>query len=281
MTIRKPSRAQSVARRVSWVLPWSWQKPYLYSNRFHLDSERTLIFSPFSPYVHACRFFDRTHTDACMQQSWCIINDFSVVAVCPGAHGSSTLREVRVVHRLLRADTSSGIVHKHALQKIQAVFAKDLDAIRIDHLIVLFPLPLGETALEVRERGNTRPVGFSRCAENAEDLEDLVDLGITREKRLASSHLGEDAAHGPHVDTSGVLAATKQNLGRAVPEGDNFVSVSAERDTKGASQTKIGQLQVALLVDEQVLRLEIAVQNAVGVAVTGALEELKRELLDL
>jgi hypothetical protein len=204
-----------------------------------------------------------------------------VVTICPGAHGPSTLREVRVVHRLLRADTSGGIVHEHALQKIQAVLAKDLDAIRIDHLVVLLPLPLGETALEVGERSDTRPVGFGRCAENAEDLEDLVDLRVAREKRLASSHLGEDAADGPHVDTSRVLATAKQNLGRAVPEGDDFVSVSAERNTKGASQTKIGQLQVALLVDEQVLRLEIAVQDAVRVAVTGALEELERKFLDL
>jgi hypothetical protein len=179
----------------------------------------------------------------------------SVVTILSGAHGSSALREVRVVHRLLRADTSGGIVDEHALQKIQAVLAEDLDAIRIHHLIVLLPLPLGETALEVWEGGDTRPVGFSWCAKNAENLEDLVDLRVTREERLASSHFGKDAANGPHVDTSRVLTATKQNLGRAVPEGDDFVSVSAERNAKGASQTEISQLQVALLVNEQVLRL--------------------------
>jgi hypothetical protein len=59
------------------------------------------------------------------------------------------------------------------------------------------------------------------------------------------------------------------------------VGVSAERNTEGAGQTKIGQLQVALLVDEQVLRLEITVKDAVGVAVARALEELEGELLDL
>ena len=59
------------------------------------------------------------------------------------------------------------------------------------------------------------------------------------------------------------------------------MSVSAERNTKGASQTKIGQLQVALLVDEQVLGLEITVQDAVSMAVACAFEKLKGELLDL
>lgn len=59
------------------------------------------------------------------------------------------------------------------------------------------------------------------------------------------------------------------------------MGVGAERNTEGASQTEIGQLQVALLVDEQVLWLQVTVQDAVGVAVARALEELKSELLDL
>ena len=145
------------------------------------------------------------HPDAC-----------SVVAIL-SVQSSSALREIRVVHCLLCADTSSGVVHEHALQQVQAVFAENLDAICVDHFIVLFPLPLRETALEVREGCHTRPVCLSRSAKNAEDLEDLVDLGVTREQRLASSHLGEDTADRPHVDASGVLAATEQDLRCAVP----------------------------------------------------------------
>lgn len=208
------------------------------------------------------------------------INIRSVVTVLP-VQSATAFSEVRVVYSLLCADTSSGVVHQHALQQIQAVLAKNFDAVCVDHLVILLPLPLREAALEVREGRDTRPVGFGRSAQNAEDFENLVDLGVTREKRLAGSHLGEDAANGPHVNTSGVLAATEQNFGRAVPESDDLVGVSAERNTKGASQTKIGQLQVALLVDEQVLRLQVTVQDAVGMAVARALEELESELLDL
>jgi hypothetical protein len=215
-----------------------------------------------------------------MQHFSCIINASSVVAIL-SVQNPSSLGEVRVVHGLFRADTSSRVVHKHALQEIQAVLAENLDAIRIDHLIVLFPLPFRETGLKVGEGCHTRPVGVGGCTKDAEDLEDLVDLRVAREEWLASSHLGEDAANRPHVNTSGVLAATKQNFRRAVPEGDNFVGVSAERDTKSASKTEIGKLQVALLVDEQVLRLEITVQDAVGVAVACTLEKLESELLDL
>ena len=208
------------------------------------------------------------------------INARSVVTILP-VQDAAAFSEVRVVYSLLCADASSRVVHQHAFQEVQAVLAENLDAVCVDHLVILLPLPLREAALEVWEGRHTRPVGFGRSAENAEDLEDLVDLGVTREERLAGGHLGEDAANGPHVDTSGVLATTEQNLRRAVPEGDDLVSVGAERNTEGASETKIGQLQVALLVDEQVLRLEVAVQNAVGVAVASALEELKGEFLDL
>jgi hypothetical protein len=42
-----------------------------------------------------------------------------------------------------------------------------------------------------------------------EDLEDLVNLRVTREEWLARAHLGEDAADRPHVDASGVLPATE------------------------------------------------------------------------
>lgn len=234
-----------------------------------------------SPYVHARHLSDHTHTDACPQPHGASSMFFSVVTVLPGAQSPCALREVRVVHCLLCADTAGGVVNQHAFQEIQAVLAEDLDAIRIDHLVVLFPLPFGETALEVWEGSHARPVGFGGSTEDAEDLEDLINLRVTREERLASSHLSEDAANRPHVDTSRVLATTEQDLGCAVPESDDFVGVGAERDTKCASQTKIGQLQVAFLVDEQVLRLEITMEDAVGVAVASALEKLEGELLDL
>lgn len=109
-------------------------------------------------------------------------------------------------------------------------------------------------------------------------LEDLVDLGITGEKGLAGAHFRKNAAHGPHVDACRVLPTAEQNLRRAVPQRDDlFMSVPARTAsvcmlylmcicpqwyTKCASETEIRQLEVAVLVDQQILRLQIAMQYA-------------------
>lgn len=113
-----------------------------------------------------------------------------------------------------------------------------------------------------------------------EDLEDLVNLGITSEQRLARAHLGEDAADGPHIDAGGVLAATEQNLRGAVPQRDDLVGVCAERHTEGSREPEIRELEVAVAVDQEILRLQVAVQHAVAVAVADALAQLAHEFLD-
>ena len=130
-----------------------------------------------------------------------------------------------------------------------------------------------------------------------EDLEDLVNLRVTREERLARAHLSEDATDRPHVNTSRVLSPTKQNLWRAVPECDDLYAASVgvpsrvvrdahlmgicpEWHTKSTSKTEICQLEVTVLVDQQVLRLQVTMQNSVGMAVAHALAQLHHEPLD-
>ena len=57
--------------------------------------------------------------------------------------------------------------------------------------------------------------------------------------------------------------------------------VALERNGEGASESKIRDLQnPPVLVDQQILGLEIAVENAVGVAVSDALAELVEETLN-
>lgn len=50
-----------------------------------------------------------------------------------------------------------------------------------------------------------------------EDLEDLIDLRVTREQGLARAHFGEDATNRPHVDAGGVLSAAEKDFGRTIP----------------------------------------------------------------
>ena len=92
-------------------------------------------------------------------------------------------------------------------------------------------------------------------------------LGATN----GTNHFGEDAADGPDVDAGGVELGAEQDFGRFVPQGDDLVGVGAQRDAEGARQSKVGQLQQAVAVHQQVLRLHVAVQHAVRVAVPDAL----------
>ena len=71
-----------------------------------------------------------------------------------------------------------------------------------------------------------------------------------------------------------------QDMSTSERRHPHLVRVRAQRDAKGACETKIGELKVALLVNEQVLRLEVTVQDTMAVAVAHALDELRHETLD-
>lgn len=59
-----------------------------------------------------------------------------------------------------------------------------------------------------------------------------------------------------------------------------LVCVGSQRNAECSGQTEISQLQVSSLVNEQILRLEIAVQDSVGMAVVDPPHELEGELAD-
>jgi hypothetical protein len=113
-----------------------------------------------------------------------------------------------------------------------------------------------------------------------EDLENLINLRITWEERLSGAHLCKDTTNRPHVNTSGVLATTKQDLWGSIPQGDDLVSICAKGYTKGTRKTEISKLEIAFTINEKVLRLEITVKDAVTVAVSDSFAQLAHELLD-
>lgn len=59
------------------------------------------------------------------------------------------------------------------------------------------------------------------------------------------------------------------------------MGVGAQGHAEGAGETKVGEFEVAVAVDEEVLGFEVAVEDAVGVAIADALQELGCELFDL
>lgn len=58
-----------------------------------------------------------------------------------------------------------------------------------------------------------------------------------------------------------------------------LVCVCADRHPKGSRQTKVGELDLALGVDEEVLGLQVSMKNSVGVAEGQALQELEKVTL--
>lgn len=58
-----------------------------------------------------------------------------------------------------------------------------------------------------------------------------------------------------------------------------LVGIGSQRNTEGSRQSEIRQLQVTLTVDQQVLRLQVAVQDSVAVTITNSLDQLGHKFL--
>ena len=85
----------------------------------------------------------------------------------------------------------------------------------------------------------------------------------------------KNAARGPHVDRGCVELGAEEHVRRAVPQRHHFGRVAPHRDAERARQPKVGQLQLAALVDQQVLRLQVAVEDVAAVAVREAAQQLE------
>jgi len=77
------------------------------------------------------------------------------------------------------------------------------------------------------------------------------------------------------------MRGAEENLRRSIPQSNNLMRVALERDGEGAAEAQISDLEnPLLLVQKQVLGLEIAVEDAVAVAVRDALAELEEKALN-
>eukprot|EP00618_Florenciella_parvula_P002231 CAMPEP_0119499670 /NCGR_PEP_ID=MMETSP1344-20130328/22058_1 /TAXON_ID=236787 /ORGANISM="Florenciella parvula, Strain CCMP2471" /LENGTH=289 /DNA_ID=CAMNT_0007535685 /DNA_START=389 /DNA_END=1256 /DNA_ORIENTATION=+ len=182
----------------------------------------------------------------------------------------------RVVHRRPGRDARLRVVEQRALQDVEARGVKTR-ANRGDRQA----RPLRERRVPVLQRGAARPRVLSRCAEQTEDLVDLINLAVTREHRPLAHHLDKDRAHSPHIDRRRVGGRAEEDLGRTVPEGHHLVSERADRRAERARQPEVGELEGAIRLDEEVLRLEVTVHDTTGVAEREAAEDLVRERLGL
>ena len=110
-----------------------------------------------------------------------------------------------------------------------------------------------------RKLGDARPGAFRGGPHETKDLLELVFVGGAWEERTSRIHFCHDAAGGPHVDAGIISAAAEKDVRCTVPEGDDFVGEGVDRDAIGASKAEITQLQLTFVVDEKVLRFQVAV----------------------
>lgn len=149
---------------------------------------------------------------------------------------------------------------------------------------------------------HARPRLLCRCSEQLKNLVQLiVRIPDARKRRHAGDHLDEYATNAPHVQRRRVVGAAEQNVcsngnkmrlvhadqtdafkpklqtWRPIPQRHHLVRVRVTWHTLGARQPKIGQLQFAALADQQILRLDVAMQDASLVAVRQTAQQLEQE----
>ena len=108
----------------------------------------------------------------------------------------------------------------------------------------------------------------------------MVFVCCAREQWPACEHFCHDAPGGPDVDAGVVGARAEEDVGSAVPERHDLVAEGINWDSEGAGKAKIRKLELAVVVDQEILGFEVAVEDAVVVAERYAVQELPHEALD-
>ena len=128
-----------------------------------------------------------------------------------------------------------------------------------------------------RKLGDAGPGALGWCAHYTEDFLKLVLVCGAGKEGPAGVHFCHYAACRPDVDTGVVGAGAEEDVGSAVPEGDNFIGEGVDGDAEGAGEAKVGEFELAFIVNQEVLRFEVAVKDPIVVAEGDALEELVHE----
>ena len=117
-----------------------------------------------------------------------------------------------------------------------------------------------------------------RHATYLHDVRQLVDLGLSWEDGVARVQLSNDATEAPHVNAHSVRY-TQDDLGSAVePRLD--VRVDALVDEARAAEVNDLDAALVLLLEQDVLWLEVAVDDAEVLLVLQGLQNLDGEAAD-
>jgi hypothetical protein len=93
---------------------------------------------------------------------------------------------------------------------------------------------------------------------------ELVHVVLAREERFSLEHLSEDASCTPDINLDVVLLPCEHNLGGSVVSGRD---VTRHLGVLYTGETEVANLEIAVLVDEDVAGLQVAVDDTSGVDV--------------
>uniref|UniRef100_A0A1Y1KSA0 Uncharacterized protein n=1 Tax=Photinus pyralis TaxID=7054 RepID=A0A1Y1KSA0_PHOPY len=144
----------------------------------------------------------------------------------------------RVLKSVMGTNSQFRTQLQHSLQQV--------DPHRVDGLEDVTEVLSGihlEGRLIVWKLCDAGPSALSGRAHNAEYPDNLVLVGSAWEERAAGIHLSHDAPCGPYVDAGVIRPAAEQDVGSAIPQGDDFVGKGIDGDAECSCQTKISQFQ--------------------------------------
>eukprot|EP00218_Dolichomastix_sp_CCMP3274_P001372 CAMPEP_0170153916 /NCGR_PEP_ID=MMETSP0033_2-20121228/56565_1 /TAXON_ID=195969 /ORGANISM="Dolichomastix tenuilepis, Strain CCMP3274" /LENGTH=468 /DNA_ID=CAMNT_0010391135 /DNA_START=50 /DNA_END=1454 /DNA_ORIENTATION=+ len=187
--------------------------------------------------------------------------------------------KVVVRERVFGGDALLRVELEEEVDEAERVFRKVAEALH-DAAAVLEKV-FGERVVP-REFLDAGPHLLGRAPAQAEDDFELLPLVLAGEDWLLKEELGENAPDRPHVHLRPVLLDPHEQLRRSVPERDDAVRepVRVIRCVR-ACEAKVGELEDAVVVYQQVGAFDVAVQDFVFVAVVQALQELLHVALDL
>ena len=110
------------------------------------------------------------------------------------------------------------------------------------------------------------------------DLVHLVYLVVAREQRKQRDDFEEHAANSPQVHLIPVVAISEQTLRRTIPPCGDVLSVWLFR-VDASARSKVGQLHM-VLAQQNILRLDVPMEDAVPVHVVNGLDELVHVVFD-
>lgn len=109
---------------------------------------------------------------------------------------------------------------------------------------------------------------------------ELVQVILSREKRLPIDHFSHDAANRPDIDGFVVVIPANQQFGGTVPPGGHVVGHDPVGG-HGPGKSQVAYFNSRLLSNEDIFGLDIPVDGVDAVHVGDALEELVGVVFDI